>query len=108
MLFKHEPRRTLQIFGVAGFAILSVWYINNKHICPLIMCDFWCAIAGMANITSATGIAIIAIILINLLSLGALSVGMGIAISAVIGFASMVAIGPLHNPPCNTNTPTCQ
>ena len=96
------------IFFTLGFAVLSVWYIFNKQICPLIMCDYWCAIAGMANITSATGIAIIAIILMNILSGFVLSIGMGIALSAVIAFASMVAIGPLHNSPCNTNTPTCQ
>ncbi len=91
-----------------GFLTLWAWYTGNKSTCPLIICDYWCAVAGMANITSATGIAIMAIGLMNVLSLGALSAGMWVALAAVVAFASMVAIGPLHNLPCKNNTLTCQ
>jgi hypothetical protein len=62
----------------------------------------------MVNITSATGIAIIAIILIDIFSLGRLTFGLYYAIGAAMIFAGIVAAGPLNTYPCKPYTATCQ
>ena len=96
------------IFLTLGFAILLLWYNNNKTTCPLTICDLWCAICGIQNIRSATNIAILIIILIWALTFPALSAGLGVALLVIFVFALFIwNNGPLSQPPCQ-HTPTCQ
>lgn len=98
------------IFLAIGFLTLSTWYNNNKLTCPLIICDFWCAVSGILNIRSATNIALIAIltvwltILVQSSFLIDYSVGAIVAAIVISVFALFIwNFGPLSVPPCMHN-----
>lgn len=91
-----------------GFTVLWLWYNNNKLTCPLIICDFWCAVSGILNTRSATNIAILVTFLIWGLTFPLLSAGFGLALFIIVSFAVFIwTSGPLSNPPC-MHTPTCK
>lgn len=86
-----------------GFIILYIWYIQNKQTCPLIKCDFWCAVSGIQNIRSATNIALIVIFV--MLALNPLLIaGVGVAFAIILAFALYIWLyGPISQPPCQTD-----
>lgn len=98
------------IFFTLGFVVLSIWYINNRNICPLNRCDFWCSISGPLNFQSATYIAL-AVMIALFAILPSLILGFGLAALITTLFISIIAwpsVGPLGTPPCNGSSPTCQ
>lgn len=90
----------------AGFSYLSDWYNHNKSTCPLIICDLWCAVAGLMNTRSCTNLAALGGLAIVALTAGVLWAGYGVLIF-VIALIVLVARGVLANPPCNNSTPAC-
>ncbi len=96
------------VFLALGYLILWTWYTSNKLTCPLLICDFWCALAGPANIRSATNIALAAGIILYLTNIVLLA-GLGIMGAAIAIIAVFVIMGPLNpsTTPCDYHHPSC-
>ena len=97
------------IFITVGFLSLWTWYNNNKIICPLNICDFWCAVGGLLNITSSTNLAIVGAIIVYAIigSITFTALGLALLVAIIIGAIANVALSA-SSPPCNNTTNTCQ
>lgn len=96
------------VFLFGGWAILHyLWFKNNKEICPLNQCDFWCTLAGIVNPQSVAAVAASSIIVMLAINFTLVS-NAGFALLILSIFVGYVALfGPLSNLPCRNNTPTC-
>lgn len=97
------------LFIYSGFIALSTWYNSNKITCPLTICDYWCAVGGVANIASATNLAIIGALIVWAIIGTITFTALGLALFvAIIIIAIANAALNANNPPCNNTTSTCQ
>lgn len=84
-----------------GISQLFAWYLVNKPLCPLNICDFWCNLGGFANLKSCTNIAFVAIFILAAFLGFANPTGIGVSI--IVG----ILIAGLTNSQLNANAPLC-